>query len=121
MLSTDRGIKRLVFLTCTCLASAVAAHAQTTTLGCPETITVTEAATPMKGWNANGGRVDHPFERVSIYNGKDGDREFELAPDAQKESSGKVVQTWNLSAYRTMNIFLRCRYRDTPVGLSKTL
>jgi hypothetical protein len=32
-----------------------------------------------------------------------------------------VVQTWNLNAYRTMNIFLRCRYRDTSVVLSMDL
>ena len=80
----------------------IAAFAQT----CPETITV--------------GKAEHRFERVSIYNGTAGGKEFELAPDEGKDSAGpKIVQTWNLKDYRSMNIFLRCRYHDT--GIIKNL
>jgi hypothetical protein len=55
---------------------------------------------------------DHAFERVSIYNGTPSD-EYELAPDDEKTIAGKIVQVWKLKDYRTMNIFLRCRYHDT--------
>jgi hypothetical protein len=89
MLSTDRAIKRLAFLACTCLATALAACAQTTTLGCPRTITVTEAAAPIKGWKVTGGHVDHPFERVSVYNGKEGVGSLNLRRTARKRVRGR--------------------------------
>jgi hypothetical protein len=38
-------------------------------------------------------------------------------PDGQARKGGKVVQTWNLKDYRSMKIFLRCRYHDTAVVL----
>jgi hypothetical protein len=79
-----------------------AAFAQTKSLSCPDTIAA--------------GKVEHRFERVSIYNGTAGGKEFELAPDEGKDSAGpKIVQAWNLKDYRSMNIFLRCRYHDTDV------
>src|SRR4051812_14300227 len=57
----------------------------------------------------------HPFDRVSIYNGKQGGQEYELAPDDDKKAGTKVTQIWMLKDYRSMNIFLRCRYQGTQV------
>nr|AUN37731.1 hypothetical protein [uncultured bacterium] len=57
----------------------------------------------------------HPFDRVSIYNGKQGGQEYELAPDEEKKVGAKVTQTWILKDYRSMNIFLRCRYQGTQI------
>lgn len=71
------------------------------TLACPETITTA--------------KVEHRFERVSIYNGKPGAEEYELAPDDEKANGRAIIQTWFLKDYRTMNLFLRCRYHDTTV------
>jgi len=59
----------------------------------------------------------HLFERINIYNGKPGGEEYDLAPDDQKQDGKKVVQTWKLKGYRSMNVFLRCRYRGTSVSL----
>jgi len=89
--------------------------------GCPDTITVTESAPPAEGWEAGGGKVERWFERASVYNGKPGGREYELAPENQKQQGKKITQVWHLKPYRTMNIFLRCRYRDTPVVLSRDI
>jgi len=98
-----------------------AAFAQTT-LSCPETVEATESVTPVKGWSiSGGGKVEHKFERVSIFNGKAGGQEYELAPDDEKKNAGKIVQTWNLKDYRSMNLFLRCRYHDTSVVLFSDL
>ena len=99
----------------------MAALAQTkpaaATLSCPESIKVTETAVPIGGWKAAPAQVEHAFERVSIYNGQAGGQEFDLAPDDEKQSGGKTIQTWNLKNYRSMNIFLRCRYHDTTATL----
>jgi len=46
-----------------------------------------------------------------------GGQEYDLAPDAEKNLAGKITQTWNLKDYRTMNLFLRCRYHDTSATL----
>jgi hypothetical protein len=85
---------------------------------CPASITVTETPAPAAGWRTTSGRGLRTFERVSIYNGKEGGPEFELAPTGQKENGKLTVQTWSLKAYRDMNLFLRCRYRDTAAFLS---
>ena len=60
----------------------------------------------------------HPFDRVSIFNGKQGGREYDLAPDDEKSARGKITQTWFLKDYRSMNIFLRCRYQGTEMVTS---
>jgi len=78
---------------------------------------VAETATPIAGWKAANGQSEHPFERVSVYNGTAGGQEYDLAPDDEKNSAGKIVQTWNLKDYRSMNLFLRCRYHDTSATL----
>ncbi len=88
-------------------------------LSCPTAIEVLETAAPIANWQVNNGTVRREFERISIYNGKNGGREFELAPDDQKEDRGRITQIWHLRGYRTMNVFLRCRYRDTQVVFVK--
>lgn len=87
------------------------------TLRCPERIEITEQVSPIKGWEGHSAQVERRFERVSIYNGQPRGQEFELAPENQQEVQGRVSQTWNLKGYRSMNIFVRCRYSDTRVIL----
>ncbi len=86
----------------------VASAAQGQTVACPATVQVTAA----------GAKVERPFERVSIYNGKQGGEEYELAPDDEKTTGRKIVQSWFLKDYRSMNLFMRCRYRGTEVTRS---
>ena len=85
------------------LAIPVALAAQTPTpLTCPATL------------NAPGARgAAHEFERINIYNGKSGGEEYDLAPDDQTEAGRKITQMWLLKDYRSMPIFVRCRYRGT--------
>ena len=66
----------------------------------------------------NAGR---PFDRVSIFNGKQGGQEYDLAPDDEKKVGTKVTQSWFLKDYRSMNIFLRCRYQGTEMVVSKDI
>ena len=110
--------KLLLFAVC---AVALAAFGQakpaSATVSCPETLKVTESAAPVPGWKAAGGQAEHAFERISVFNGNAGGQEYDLAPDDEKNRAGKIVQTWNLKNYRSMNIFLRCRYHDTPAVL----
>jgi hypothetical protein len=75
----------------------------------------------MQGWKGSPGQSERAFERVSIFNGIAGGKEYELAPDEEKQAGGKIVQTWKLKDYRSMNIFLRCRYHDTPAVLLRDL
>jgi hypothetical protein len=73
-----------------------------TALTCPATLTPSGAAGAAR-----------EFERINIYNGKSGGEEYDLAPDDQTEAGRKITQTWFLKDYRSMPIFVRCRYRGT--------
>ena len=73
-------------------------------LTCPATLTPAGAA---------GQGVAHEFERIKVYNGKPGGEEYDLAPDDQTEAGRKSTQVWFLKDYRSMSIFVRCRYRGT--------
>src|SRR5262249_4257668 len=105
---------RHVFLFYLACAGALAASGEVT---CPESVKVTETAALAPGWKASSGQSEHAFERISVYNGAAGGKEYELAPDDEKNSAGKIIQTWKLKDYRTMNLFLRCRYHDTAAVL----
>jgi len=92
------------------------AQEQPHAFGCPATIAVIESATAAPPWHAEASPAkDHKFLRPSIYNGTPGGKEYELAPDNEKSGGKRVRQEWNLSAYRDMNLFLRCRYAGTEV------
>jgi hypothetical protein len=113
---TRRLVGALIALTLPLTAQKPAAP-----FGCPEKLAVAETATPIEGWKASGGKSEHAFERVSIYNGKAGGTEYELAPDGQSQQGVHVTQTWKLKDYRKENIFLRCRYHDTPIVLLRDI
>jgi predicted S18 family serine protease len=98
------------------LAAAGAARAQT--VSCPASITVLETVQAPAGWQSGAVKAVHKFERVSIFNGKQGGQEYDLAPDDEKGSGRAVVQTWFLKDYRSMNLFMRCRYRGTEATLA---
>jgi hypothetical protein len=58
---------------------------------------------------------------ISVYNSKSGGQEYDLAPDDEKRQENRITQTWMLKGYRSMNIFLRCRYRGTSAVLTMGL
>jgi len=88
---------------------------------CPDKVTVSETIAPVPGWKSTPSASGHAFERISIFNGIAGGKEYELAPDEEKQAVGKIAQTWKLKDYRSMNIFLRCRYHDTAAVLVRDL
>ena len=81
---------------------AVLAAQTPTALTCPATLTPPGPAGAAR-----------EFERINIYNGKPGGEEYDLAPDDQTETGRKITQMWFLKDYRSMPIFVRCRYRGT--------
>jgi hypothetical protein len=109
----------MVYRLCSVLAVACAAFAQSpaTTLSCPEKVTVAESIVPVPGWKSTASPTDRAFERVSVYNGVAGGQEYELAPDDEKKTGGKIQQSWKVKEYRNMNVFLRCRYHGTSAVL----
>ena len=52
---------------------------------------------------------------------REGNKDYDLAPDDEKPSGAKVTQTWNLKDYREMPLFLTCHYQGTSVTLTKEL
>jgi hypothetical protein len=88
---------------------------------CPAAITVNESTVPVPGWTVTPSKTQHAFERISVYNGKSGGQEYDLAPDDEKRQGNRITQVWMLKGYRTMNLFLRCRYRDTSSVLTMDL
>ena len=89
-------------------------------LSCPAHVTIAETTTSRYGWTVRGSQAERPFERISVFN-KDSARDYDLAPDDQKQDGSKVSQTWDLNSYRTLPLFLTCRYRGTAVVLVKEL
>jgi hypothetical protein len=94
---------RLLALPFLLAAPAILAADTAPPLTCPATMTS----------GAKGQGATFEFERINIYNGKPGGEEYDLAPDGEGNSGGKITQTWVLKDYRSMNIFVRCRYRGT--------
>ncbi len=90
--------KRLAVTTLCCAAFAAGAAT------CPAIITVTEPS---------GVKKEHKFERISVFNGKSGGPEYDLVPDNEKKAGSRLTQMWFLNEYRSMPLFLRCRYTGT--------
>lgn len=109
---------------CACVLAALplaAQQAKTAAVVCPAAITVHESVAPVAGWTVTAGDVERRFERISVFNGKPGGPEYDLAPDTDKIEHHIVTQTWNLADYRDMDIFLRCRYQGTSAVLTVDL
>ena len=87
------------------LAFPVASVAQT-----PAPLTCPARLSPP---GATGEGAAHEFERINIYNGKPGGEEYDLAPDDETQAGRKITQMWFVKDYRTMPVFVRCRYRGT--------
>ena len=116
---TDRLRRRAVVSVFLCSSILLSQNAPNPrVLGCPAAIEVSEIAEAQTSWQAEPApRTQHKFLRPSLYNGMPGKQEFELAPDDQQMQGKRVTQTWNLSSYRDMNLFVRCRYLATSATL----
>ena len=90
-------------------------------LKCPDTALVTESAALVPGWQSSVSEMSRKFARIEIANRDDKDRDYQLAPDDEKQTGKDVVQTWNLTSYRSMKLFLSCFYQDTRVVLSSEI
>lgn len=88
---------------------------------CPTDVKTSESAQAAGGWSVEGATAVHAFERISVYNAGVDRREFDLAPDEDRPNGKHVVQVWHLQGYRTLPVFLKCRYRNTPVVLTREL
>ncbi|HXN49429.1 MAG TPA: STY0301 family protein [Bryobacteraceae bacterium] len=117
--ATGRSLARACFLVLAAAATAVSGRSQT--VACPESITVTESTQASGGWRPVSAKAEHRFERISVFNGKQGGEEYDLAPDDEKTSGRATIQTWVLKDYRSMNLFVRCRYHATEVTLEQDL
>jgi hypothetical protein len=125
MSSIERSL-RLGCLGCSlAFFTSAAGHAQqkqtSTPVVCPANITVAETTAPLPNWSVAPAKTQHSFERISVYNVGAGNQEFDLAPDDQKEKGKKITQTWNVKDYRSLRVFMRCRYSGTSVVLLREL
>jgi len=125
-MSLNKRSQLLAFLWCVLVFGACStADAQDkqlpTQVVCPANITVAETVAPISSWSVVPTKVQRSFERISVFNGTPGGQEYDLAPDDQKEKGTRITQTWNVKAYRTMPVFIRCRYRGTSVVLLQDL
>ena len=125
-MSSSRRLARLVACASSlALAAFSPAHAQQKSasppIACPASIAVNESAAPLPGWSLESGKTQRAFERISVYNRDASGKEYDLAPDDQKQEGNRIAQAWDVKAYRTMAVYVRCRYRDTSVTLSKKL
>jgi hypothetical protein len=90
---------------------------------CPKSLFVREEPENPAGWLADTARTEHPFERISIFEGAMGEQHkpapVELAPDAERREGRAVRQTWKLE--RDAQVLLVCRYRATRATLAVEL
>src|ERR1700674_3345204 len=110
-MSSIRDLTRsLLPLCCLVLAQLAPADGQQAKAAlpvlCPATITVNEAAAPVPGWTVAASKTQHAFERISVYNGKSGGQEYDLAPDDEKRQGNRITQVWILKGYATRKVFL---------------
>lgn len=125
MSSIERSLRLAVIGCSLAFFAAAAGYAQqkqtSTPVVCPASIAVAETTAPAPGWSVAPAKTQHSFERISVYNvGADG-QEFDLAPDDQKEKGKKITQTWKVKDYRSLKVFMRCRYSGTAVVLLREL
>jgi hypothetical protein len=121
---SSNDLWRIALATLLCLACAAMLSSQTAAparFTCPSTIAIAETPSVQPPWHAEAARSDHSFQRPSIYNGQPGGQEYDLAPDDEKNQGRQVHQTWDLSGYRSMNLFVRCRYNGTAATLVSNL
>src|ERR1700722_2352861 len=65
-------------------------------VSCPPSIRVTETVAAVHGWKGSTMSEERAFDSVSVYNGEDGGKEYDLAPDDQQQRGKKTIATWNL-------------------------
>lgn len=100
-------------------AAAVAAVLGHAEVSCPATARLSEKIEQPAGWVSQPSTRQATFLRVSILNGKPGGEEYDLAPSSTvQRKGGNFTQVWRLEDYRDMNLFLRCRYRNTDAVLN---
>ncbi len=125
MLSIERSLPLAFLWLSVALVDSSAALAQQgklpTPVVCPANITVIEDAAPVSSWEVVPTKEQRKFERISVYNVGSDKQEFDLAPDDQAQNGDGFTQTWHLKGYRTMSLFVRCRYHDTSVVLLREL
>ena len=99
------------------LAPALSAQA----FSCPATLTVTEQPQGPAGWTGPAVKSEHAFQTASILNGTPGKEEYDLRPDDEATKGKTALMTWDLKAYRTMPLFVRCHYFDTKATVTATI
>ena len=111
-----------LLLLCTLTSSAIAQQERRLSpCACPTLVAINETAAPLDSWKVVPGVRSRKFERISIFNRNSDGMEFELAPDEHTKNGNRITQNWNLKGYRTMKVFIRCRYHDTSVNLEMDL
>jgi hypothetical protein len=92
-----------------------------TGFSCPNSIQLTEAPITSMPWHPESATTSHRFLRPSLYNGTAGKAEYELAPDSTQVQGSRITESWKLSDYRDMNLFVRCHYAGTSATLFRDL
>jgi hypothetical protein len=82
------------------LARSAAAQAQNAALSCPAVVDTAESIRPPAGWDTRPATAQHKFTATE---------------------KGRTTQRWNLTAYRSMDLNLTCRYAGTTLVLTKKL
>ncbi len=120
----NRGRLLILDAAITVALLCVAAQGQSGTsrsMTCPDSVVISESAAPVSGWTSDVRQMRRKFERIAISNRDAGAREYQLAPDEQKQTGKSVTQIWKLKGYRSMRLFLSCFYSDTSVTLSSEI
>src|SRR5215472_6356485 len=103
-MSSTKGLTRFLLFLCVLIGGSPAFAQQSKSAAvivCPANITVNESAEPIPGWAITPSKTQHAFERISVYNGKSGSQEYDLAPDDEKRQGNRITQTWMLKGYRS--------------------
>lgn len=102
-------------------AAQTPSHPAPDALACPAKISVAESASPPVGWRIEPSSSERLFERISVYQLSAKNEEFDLAPDNETRSGSAVSQIWNIPAKPDLRFMMRCRYRNTPVTLTREI
>jgi len=96
------------------------ALAQSSFTSCPATLEGSQIVKAPPGWTAEESRSTYKLKYVSVYNRGTRGEEYLLKPDVAR-AKAMLNLNWQLSAYRDMEVFVRCSYDGIEATVRATV
>jgi hypothetical protein len=115
-----RVMKKYFFLICYMFFNlTTTACAKELTIACPQSIDVTQSATPVKGWETVDEATPIVLDRVAVYSGHPREK-ASLVPDGDEDMFNTKHDVWTLHRKsKDDDFWISCVYINTTIMLVK--